>query len=283
MEDTERLKEEIERLLQSEKNLKENEISSKKEIDDLKTSGQELKEEIEKMSHQIQTLKEKESKILEEKSSCESIIASLQENEGMMLKENAQVSLEVASLKKDFTTELKSITEDLGKENEANMSRMKKITEDLNKKIEEANKEIEDRNKSLEEFTQTCNKLKQDMDATEGRLLDVTRERNDLEKALDKETQLGREKVETLSFQMEQLKTDHTNAVQEMMSTLQEERKNHKKEKKDMTDELQNACHGLKVSFWVSGFRYSTAETLFGTLTNGCFKRCSVVFIAKIH
>ncbi|XP_031568997.1 trichohyalin-like, partial [Actinia tenebrosa] len=248
MQDAGRLKEEIECLLQSEKNLKERGISSMKEIQDLRTSGQELREEINKLSAEIIALKEKESKVVEEKSSCEAVIASLKEKEGMMLEEKAQVSLEVASLKKDFTTELRSITETLEKENEANMSRMKKINEDLNKKIQEANKEIAERGQSLEELTQTFSKLKQDMDATEARLLDVTRERNDLEKALDKEIQLGREKVETLSFQMEQLKTEHTNAVQEMMSTLQDERKNHKKEKKDMDDELQKACHGLKAA-----------------------------------
>jgi hypothetical protein len=66
------------------------------------------------------------------------------------------------------------------------------------------------------------------MDATEAKLLDVTRERNDLERERAKESELARENAK---------------AVQDMMSTLQDERRNHKKEKK----ELQKACHGLKV------------------------------------
>jgi hypothetical protein len=75
----------------------------------------------------------------------------------------------------------------------------------------------------------------------------VTRERNHLERERAKEIVLGREKIDTLSLQMEQLKTEHAKAVQEMMRTLEDERSNHKKETKYMSEELQKACHGLKV------------------------------------
>lgn len=136
------------------------------------------------------------------------------------------------------------------------------LREEFTLKLETSKSELTSKEKDLEELSDRFIKSKENTISTENRLLEIVRERNELEKSLSELTKKSHQISETLSFQNEQLKVDHRKAIEEMVETWQEERKNHKKEKYEMQEQIDKACCGLKVNMIIT-FKCTVLVTYF--------------------
>ena len=126
--------------------------------------------------------------------------------------------------------------------------------EGLKHQIKSLEVELQSKEQGVREFSLACGKLKQELDATESKLLHTTRSRNILETELSEEKRAHIEKVDNMSFQMEQLKASHAKAVQEILVNLQEERKKHQQHVKELTTQQEHTQEQLQVWCQVCAF-----------------------------